>query len=600
MQSQMISKNKRNSAGSNSHHQSFKNKYRSHKFQSNKFRSQMSNPHERNQKNLVNSLFSNESNKNQNKRSMSNQINHYKTNQRFVNNSRHFGNKYSKNKLQKMKTGGEYSIKFEQPNKLVQSNYSGKNANVMPVIGHRSKSLNTQYQNQLHKMSSKNQGMNKINQFQQNKMKKNLYNPSKRNINKNQFNPRQHLLNSSGSLNEKISKNSTGSQPFSMGRFKMSGFLSPKNDSLREKNLQNNQFALGSQKQVKMNFTKKKNMINSKYYVNKPNAQGSNGNISVQMKFVNVNGLENGKEKVGQDSVLINKFKIQNEIFYVFGVFDGHGRHGHYVSQYAKKNMIPAIKYFLKKQFETGRIKIKEVLRNACHYINMKITKISNSFTKKWGGHREMGNSGIDGSISSFDASLSGTTCSLVLLFKNQIFSLSLGDSKAVLGMLHPGESSFRLMPYIISTEHKASSKSEQNRILASGGLLHPIMNKHGEEVGPIRIWDSGNKYPGLMVARSFGDLVGKSCGVSGEPDIMDVNLTPSHRCLVVASDGFWDMHSNLEALTGFYSKKNRNMEDIEKVLVNITKRTLERWEKNFGGVHRDDISIVLVYFNHE
>ena len=594
-----ITSKRRISLDSNSRPQSFQNKYQSKQFKSkNLYQSNQTNPYDRNQQNLENSLFSNESKKNH--KSASIRSNQYKANQRLLSNSGKMGRDMNIQNYKKMNKRGEYSNEMEHGNALAKSNYSVKKPNVVQLIGNRSKSLNSKYQNKLHKMSLKDQNLKNqpdFNKFGKSNNQMNAYNSQTRNLkNKLPYLSGPGVLNSSGSLNEKFSKHSTGSQPFSMGRFKMSGFLSPKNDSVRGKPINNGNFGIGANKNIKMNFAKKK--TNTKYYLNKPNI--NNSNISVQMKFVNVNGLENGKEKVGQDSVLINKFKIQNDIFYVFGVFDGHGKHGHYVSQYAKKNMIPAIKYFLKKQFEAGQIKVKEVLRNACHYLNMKISKISNSFTKKWGAHVDIANSGLEGSISSFDATLSGTTCSLVLLHKNRIYSLSLGDSKAVLGMLHPGDSSFRLMPYVISTEHKASSKSEQTRIQASGGFLHPIRNRNGEEVGPIRIWDAGNKYPGLMVSRSFGDLVGKKCGVSGEPDIIDVNLTSSHRCLVVASDGFWDMHSNLEALTGFYSKSNKRMREIEKVLVDITKRTLERWDKNFGGIHRDDISIVLVYFNHE
>jgi hypothetical protein len=36
--------------------------------------------------------------------------------------------------------------------------------------------------------------------------------------------------------------------------------------------------------------------------------------------------------------------------------------------------------------------------------------------------------------------------------------------------------------------------------------------------VGPPRIWDSSLKFPGLQVTRSFGDLLGKHCGVSSIP----------------------------------------------------------------------------------
>ena len=231
----------------------------------------------------------------------------------------------------------------------------------------------------------------------------------------------------------------------------------------------------------------------------------------------------------------------------------------------------------------------------------MKIKSISTKFIKKHGQHSDILNlSNLSvANNTNFDATLSGSTCSLVLLYRDKIYSLSLGDSKGILGMLHPTDNSYQLMPYMISTEHKASSKSEQKRILASKGFLHPLQDKQGKDIGPIRIWDSSHKYPGLMVSRSFGDLVGKKCGVSGEPDIIEIEMKMKHKCLILASDGFWDVHSNLEALKGVYSQNERKMVNIGQVLVDMTKRTLSLWKTNFGGMHRDDVSIVLVYFNH-
>lgn len=514
--------------------------------------------------------------------------------------------KKGRSDYQQYNPGMEYMDSSSQPSTLVQSNYWGKRVNKVPLIGHRSKSLNKKekYQNRLAKTSTaqtpSTQNIPKRDSFRNRQQPGYTANVAMMNGAKAKYrNPQMEAmlgLNSSGSLNEKFSKNSVGSQPFSMGNLKLSGFSSPKNKRMHN-NLSKKHPLAGSQQMVQTNFSKKKKAQEEE---SKLQMKGSMPNYSVQMKFVNVAGIESGKKKVCQDSVLINKFEINSETFYVFAVFDGHGNHGHWVSQYVKKNIISVIKHFIREAFKERGLKIKSVLQKTCYYLNLKIQKISDKFTKKWGSHTDPTTPRIEGGMDNFDADLSGSTCSLVMLHQNKIYSLSLGDSKAVLGTLHPGESSFRLMPYVISTEHKASSKSEQIRIRNAGGLLFPLKNKNGEEVGPIRIWDSGRKYPGLMVSRSFGDLVGKKCGVSGEPDIFEYNLTRSHRCLIVASDGFWDMHSDFEALSNLYSKQKGQMNDIQKMLVQTTKRTLQRWEQNFGNVHRDDVSIILVYFDHQ
>ena len=225
----------------------------------------------------------------------------------------------------------------------------------------------------------------------------------------------------------------------------------------------------------------------------------------------------------------------------------------------------------------------------------MKIGKITQKFTQQNVSKlSNISSSNFSSSNSNFfDASLSGSTCSLVLFYKNNIYSLSLGDSKGILGALHPYKSSYALLPYTISTEHNTSLKSEQNRILASNGFLHPIKDKQGNQIGPLRIWNSGNKYPGLMVSRSFGDLIGKNCGVSGEPDIIELEMKEKFKCLILASDGFWDMHSNLDALQGVLFPEKRKMRDIQQVLVEMTQKTLLRWKMKFGNSHRDDVSIL-------
>jgi serine/threonine protein phosphatase PrpC len=105
----------------------------------------------------------------------------------------------------------------------------------------------------------------------------------------------------------------------------------------------------------------------------------------------------------------------------------------------------------------------------------------------------------------------------LILLFGNQIISLSLGDSKSVLGIRNPRSSNF-LTPFQISTEHKTANKSEEIRVLREGGIVQPVFDKYNNPVGPPRIWDSSLKFPGLQVTRSFGDLLGKHCGVSSIP----------------------------------------------------------------------------------
>ena len=46
-------------------------------------------------------------------------------------------------------------------------------------------------------------------------------------------------------------------------------------------------------------------------------------------------------------------------------------------------------------------------------------------------------------------------------------------------------------------------------------------------------------------MARSLGDLVAASVGVSPEPEVLDFDLEPDDKFIVIASDGVWEFLSN-------------------------------------------------------
>ena len=46
-------------------------------------------------------------------------------------------------------------------------------------------------------------------------------------------------------------------------------------------------------------------------------------------------------------------------------------------------------------------------------------------------------------------------------------------------------------------------------------------------------------------MARSLGDLVAASVGVSPEPEVFDFILEPDDKFIVIASDGVWEFLSN-------------------------------------------------------
>ena len=137
---------------------------------------------------------------------------------------------------------------------------------------------------------------------------------------------------------------------------------------------------------------------------------------------------------------------------------------------------------------------------------------------------------------------LSGSTGILVLLFRKRIIAANVGDSRAVLLKRAP-ETILELVP--LCREQKPSVLKEKMRIERSGGVIRPFQSKILALIflevfeifrffskffifskiyhflvaaqtfaGPLRVWKRDSNMPGLMMTRTFGDVMGHECGI--------------------------------------------------------------------------------------
>ena len=67
------------------------------------------------------------------------------------------------------------------------------------------------------------------------------------------------------------------------------------------------------------------------------------------------------------------------------------------------------------------------------------------------------------------------------------------------------------------------------------------MKNEYGIDIGPYRVYVQGEKFPGLAMSRSIGDLNSKSIGIIVDPGISEYDLNNSTKFIVIASDGVWD-----------------------------------------------------------
>lgn len=199
--------------------------------------------------------------------------------------------------------------------------------------------------------------------------------------------------------------------------------------------------------------------------------------------------------------------------FRMFCVFDGHGYHGHEVSNYAKKTLPGLLgnSPFLNTDPE-------KALRKAFLETNKKLSEECR------------------GTEALFECYLSGTTATVGLLTKDALYLAHVGDSRAVI--------STPTGPQFATKDHKPNLPEEEARILQHGGEI----KKLPEDI-PYRIFKRGDSGPGLSISRALGDEFAASVGVSANPEISKFQVNEDTEFLVICSDGVWEFISDQEAV---------------------------------------------------
>ena len=285
-----------------------------------------------------------------------------------------------------------------------------------------------------------------------------------------------------------------------------------------------------------------------------------------------------GRRKINQDSfvILTNINNIKN--FNIFGVLDGHGTQGHFVSQFASK-------YIPSQIFNNAEIKnlsqpekIYEKLKNN-NYLIIKEAFLTCDEKLK---------------TVEFDAYSSGSTCVLIIHIGNHIICSNAGDSRAVVAYDEKGDPGLNyLNSAALSFDYKPEITEEKNRILMSGGEVRKMKNEYGFSIGPYRVYIQGTNFPGLAMSRSIGDLKAKTVGVIPLPGIMEYNLNSFIKYIIICSDGVWDHLSNelVKDIGRNFYLENKPSQFCHQ-LVNDS---VIEWQKKDNVI--DDITAVVIFF---
>ncbi|CAI5738427.1 unnamed protein product [Peronospora destructor] len=210
-------------------------------------------------------------------------------------------------------------------------------------------------------------------------------------------------------------------------------------------------------------------------------------------------------------------------------VYDGHG--GAAVSQYLRDQLFSMIapevaqldqEILAEMKGESNgmiklsrRQKIATMLRNSVHKLDQEV-------------------------IAKNEWKFQGSTAVGVLLFEDVLYSLNVGDSRAVL--CRSGDA------VELTRDHKPNDPQERARIESLGGRVqwHGYVDAQGEPIEPYGAYRvNGN----LAVARAIGDRDSRPF-VIGEAEIRQYDIEyDKDEFIVIASDGLWDVFTSCEVV---------------------------------------------------
>ena len=235
-----------------------------------------------------------------------------------------------------------------------------------------------------------------------------------------------------------------------------------------------------------------------------------------------------------EDTITVTKVELNNNNFYFFAVYDGHGGKG--CSTYLRENLHNNIK-----EFSTSGIK------QAIQITEEKF-KIEQALKENGELNDSSGSCGI-----------------MAMIQGNKCIIANVGDSRLVL---------FKKGKVFFATEdHKPNTETEKRRIKLAGGEIYQTitlfpLRQNGKEIEPP--W---RVLPGrLSVSRTFGDIEAKETkfgGIPGVvlalPDITEIELDNEFNFMVIGCDGIFDVLSNEEILECIkIVLKEKNVQEIK------------------------------------
>eukprot|EP00946_MAST-07B_sp_MAST-7B-sp1_P003518 g3518.t1 len=161
-----------------------------------------------------------------------------------------------------------------------------------------------------------------------------------------------------------------------------------------------------------------------------------------------------------------------------------------------------------------------------------------------------------------------GTTVTSVLCMGNKLYCANAGDSRTVLSRAGKAID--------LSTDHKPSNLSEEQRVREAGGFV--LMGRVMGKLAVSRaIGDSEFKDPESRLLAEFSI---SSPLVVPEPEVTVTHIAPSDEFLILACDGLWDIFSSQEAVD-MVASSLRSGSTEEEAAKNLVNTSLQRGSRD-------------------
>ncbi|CAB4302867.1 unnamed protein product [Prunus armeniaca] len=236
--------------------------------------------------------------------------------------------------------------------------------------------------------------------------------------------------------------------------------------------------------------------------------------INIPIKMLIGNQLYNGMSQ-----------SLTHLTSHFFGIYDGHG--GPQVANYCSERLHLALAEELgviKDDLSDGtvgesqQVQWEKAFTNCFQRVDDEIEgKVSGNIIKCDGNASEA-------SLEPIAPETIGSTAVVALVCSSHIIVANCGDSRAVLCR---GKQAIAL-----SVDHKPNREDEYARIEAAGGKVIQ--------------WNGHRVFGVLAMSRSIGDRYLKPW-IIPEPEVMNVPRARDDECLILASDGLWDVMTNEE-----------------------------------------------------